>query len=142
MHGLDGDRQETILVVDDADSIRKMICSMLSFSGYHCLEAEDGMEALRVVKRDPECLDLLLTDIMMPNMGGAELAREVAGLCPDLPILFMSGYSDDTMVQSLERSPALFLPKPFTATALTEKVRSALDRPWHGLAEARIGTAT
>jgi CheY-like chemotaxis protein len=141
MHSSEEARLETILVVDDAESIRRMVCSMLSFSGYRCLEAGDGEEALRIVEQGPGELDLLLTDILMPHMGGAELARSVAGLRPDLPIVFMSGYSDDPVVRSLERAPGLFLAKPFTATALTEKVRSALDQPWQGLPHARLGSA-
>lgn len=141
MNGSDCARSETILVVEDAEPIRKMVCSMLSFSGYNCLEAADGREALGVVLEDPESLDLIVTDILMPEMGGAELARKVAVVRPDLPIVFMSGYSDDPVVRTLERSPALFLPKPFTAAALSEKVRAALDLPWDGLPEARSSSA-
>ncbi len=128
---------ETILIVDDAESIRKMVCSMLSFCGYRCVEAADGQQALRILKETPESVDLVLTDIVMPEMGGTELAREVAALRPNLPIVFMSGYSDDPVVRTLENSPALFLPKPFTAAALTEKVRAALDRPWSGVPGAQ-----
>jgi|SRR5579883_821642 len=133
MNSSDSSRLETILVVEDAEPIRKMICSMLSFSGYHCLEAADGVEALAIVKESLDSLDLLLTDILMPEMGGTELARHVATLRPNLPIVFMSGYTDDPVARTLERSSALFLPKPFTATALNEKVRTALERPWKGV---------
>ena len=134
-------RLETILVVDDAEPIRKMVCSMLSFSGYTCLEAADGHEALAIVRDAPGSVDLVLTDIVMPEMGGPELARQLAELRPDLPIVFMSGYSDDPVVRMLEHSPALFLPKPFTAAALTEKVRAALDNPWTGVPGAQITSA-
>jgi len=135
-----GGQLETILVVDDAEPIRKMVCSMLSFSGYHCLEAADGHEALGIIKESRESVNLVLTDIVMPEMGGTELARQVAELRPNLPIVFMSGYSDDPVVRTLESS-ALFLPKPFTAAALTEKVRAALDSPWTGVPGARITSA-
>jgi CheY-like chemotaxis protein len=134
-------RLERILVVDDAEPIRKMVCSMLSFSGYTCLEAADGHEALAIVRDAPGSVDLVLTDIVMPEMGGPELARQLAELRPDLPIVFMSGYSDDPVVRMLEHSPALFLPKPFTAAALTEKVRAALDNPWTGVPGAQITSA-
>ena len=65
---------------------------------------------------------------MMPKMGGAELASRLSSLRPDLRIIFMSGYSDDPIVRTIERSPSIFLPKPFTAAALLEKVRQALGR--------------
>ena len=132
---------ETILVVDDAEQIRKMVCSMLCFSGYTCVEAADGLEALGMVRNEPGSVNLILTDIVMPGMDGPELARQVAALRPDLPIVFMSGYSDDPVVRTLEHSPALFLPKPFTAAALTEKVRAALDRPWTGVPGAQTSSA-
>jgi CheY-like chemotaxis protein len=134
-------RLETILVVDDAEPIRKMVCSMLSFSGYNCLEAADGHEALAILRDSSGSVNLVLTDIVMPGMGGPELARHLAELRPELPIVFMSGYSDDPVVRMLEHSPALFLPKPFTAAALTEKVRAALDNPWNGVPGAQITSA-
>jgi CheY-like chemotaxis protein len=134
-------RPESILVVDDAEPVRKMVCSMLSSSGYQCMEAADGAEALCIIKEGSEPVDLILTDIMMPRMGGTELACRVAALRPDLPIVFMSGYSDDPVVRTLESSPALFLPKPFTAAALNEKVRAALDNPWTGVPGAQITSA-
>jgi len=132
---------ETILVVEDTEPIRRLVCSMLSFSGYNCLEAADGRQALGIVKEADRPLDLILTDVQMPEMGGAELAEQVASLRPDLPVLFMSGYADDPVVRTLERSPALFLAKPFTATALAEKVRTALDRRSHGSPDARTRSA-
>jgi two-component system, cell cycle sensor histidine kinase and response regulator CckA len=135
------ERLETILVVEDTEPIRRMVCSMLCFSGYNCLEAADGREALRIVQRDPGLLDLILTDVVMPEMGGPELAVQVGALRPDLPIVFMSGYSDDPVVRTLERSPALFLPKPFTATALSDTVRAALQREPSGLQDAQTNSA-
>jgi CheY-like chemotaxis protein len=141
MCGSEEERLETILVVDDAEPIRKMVCSMLSFSGYNCLEAADGQEALGIIRESPSSVNLVLTDIVMPEMGGTELARQITELRPDLPIIFMSGYSDDPVVRTLEHSPALFLPKPFTSAALTEKVRAALDNPWTGVPGAQITSA-
>jgi two-component system cell cycle sensor histidine kinase/response regulator CckA len=106
-----------------------MVCAMLRQSGYACLEAADGAEALRVLD-ETDAVHLVLTDLVMPNMGGAELAQYLARLRPGLRIIFMSGYSDLPVVQSVRESQAEFLPKPFTAAALTEKVREALGRPW------------
>jgi CheY-like chemotaxis protein len=124
---------ETILVVEDAESIRRMVCAMLSQLGYHCLEACDGTEALDVLESAGGSVNLVLTDMIMPNMTGAELAQEIARLRPAIRIMFMSGYTDDPLVRTLERTPAIFLAKPFTAAVLLEKVREALDHPWTGL---------
>jgi CheY-like chemotaxis protein len=125
-------REETILVVDDAEAIRKMVCAMLSQNGYNCIEASDGVEAIRLLEAtDP--VHLVLTDVVMPKMSGADLARHLSSIRPDLRIVFMSGYTEDPAVRGVERTSAIFLPKPFTASALTEKVRQALDLPWRGL---------
>jgi len=130
---------ETILVVEDAEPIRKMVCAMLSQAGYRCMEAGDGEEAFRLVHGAPHAMDLVLTDVVMPKMGGSELAKRLSNLRPDLRILFMSGYSDDPVVRSIERSASLFLPKPFTAGALLDKVRSTLDAPWSGFTDSNQG---
>ena len=121
--------------------IRKMVCAMLGQSGYRCLEAADGREAFDLIKAARESVDLLLTDVVMPHLGGIELARRVARVKPDIRILFMSGFSDDATVRSIERTQPIFLAKPFTATALLEKVRSALDAPWNGLPEVNSGAS-
>lgn len=129
---------ETILVVEDSDAIRRVVCAMLSQTGYTCLEASDGSEALHML-RTGDRIQLVLTDVVMPKMDGAELATHMAREYPYIPILFMSGYSDNPLVQAVERSP-LFLAKPFTATALTTTVRRALEQPWGGLPEWRRGS--
>jgi two-component system cell cycle sensor histidine kinase/response regulator CckA len=127
------ENRETILVVEDAEPVRKMVCSMLRGSGYGVKEAADGAEALGLLKRECESVHLVLTDVMMPEMTGAELARHLVGVCPQLRIIFMSGYCEDPAVRSVETNGSIFLPKPFTATDLVEKVRQTLDRPWAGL---------
>jgi CheY-like chemotaxis protein len=116
-----------------------MVCAMLSQSGYRTLEASDGSEALDLLQAVPKAIDLLLTDVIMPHVGGIELARRIARVHPELRIIFMSGYSDDPVVRTIERSQSIFLAKPFTATTLLEKVRSTLDQPWIGLPEANSG---
>ncbi len=121
-----------ILVVEDAEGIRKMICTMLRRNGYMCLEAGDGEEALRVLESSHP-VHLVLTDVVMPNMGGTELAACLARRRPEVRIIFMSGYSDLPVVESIRESHVEFLAKPFTAAALAEKVRQALERPWPGL---------
>jgi len=124
-------RNPTILVVEDSPAVRKMVCAMLTQTGYNCLEAGDGAEALRRLE-EAEDVQLVLTDVIMPNMDGPELARHLSRIRPELRILFMSGYVEDAVVRSIGRASSLFLPKPFTAAALMEKVRQALDRPWVG----------
>ncbi len=126
--------KQTILVVEDADAIRKLVCTMLLHDGYTCLEAADGAEALEVVAR-ADHLHLVLTDVVMPQMGGPELARHLSVLRPEVRILFMSGYTEDPLVQRVEKLSTIFLPKPFTAAALTNKVRKSLEEPWMGLPE-------
>jgi two-component system cell cycle sensor histidine kinase/response regulator CckA len=132
--------QEVILVVEDAETIRKLVCAMLSQSGYRCMDACDGEEALRQIE-SRDAVDLVLTDVMMPKMGGVELARRLSSLRPDLRVVFMSGYSDDPVVRTIERSPSIFLPKPFTTAALMGKVREILDTPWKGIPEVGSGLA-
>jgi len=125
-----GQYGETILVVEDAEAIRKMVCTMLAQSGYVCLEASDGSEALQVL--DSESVHLVLTDMIMPNMTGAELAQHISRSRPDIRIVFMSGFTEDPIVQSVQHSP-IFLAKPFTQDRLAAKVREVLDggRPAH-----------
>jgi CheY-like chemotaxis protein len=119
--------RDTILVVEDSPAIRKMVCAMLTQTGYNCLEANDGAEALHLLQEAGD-VRLVLTDVIMPNMDGTELARQLSRTRPELRILFMSGYVDDSLVRPIGRDP-LFLAKPFTATALIEKVHQALDLP-------------
>ena len=142
MRALENERGETILVVDDGDALRKMVCAMLAQSGYACLEASDGAEALELLKGAGRRVNLVLTDVVMPRMGGGELASHLARQQPDLRIVFMSGCADDPVVQRMERAHSFFLAKPFTAAALTEKVRQTLDGPWHGLPGVRPGPGT
>jgi CheY-like chemotaxis protein len=121
-----------ILVVEDAEPVRRMVCAMLMQNGYDVMEAADGTEALQALQAD-DGFSLVLTDMVMPQMGGTELARQLALLRPNLRIIFMSGYTEDPVVQRFDRSSSIFLPKPFTATALADKVREALTSPWTGM---------
>ncbi|HTS32011.1 MAG TPA: response regulator [Bryobacteraceae bacterium] len=134
------DGRHTILVVEDSSSVRRMICAMLEQNGYNCLEAGDGVEALRVLDEGNEVV-LVLTDVIMPNMDGAELARHLARTRPSLRILFMSGYVEDSVLRPLGKTGSLFLAKPFTAALLQEKIQQALDVPWIGLQRAGFSSA-
>jgi two-component system cell cycle sensor histidine kinase/response regulator CckA len=124
-------RRETILVVDDAETVRKMVCAMLEQNGYGCLEACDGHQALQAIEDEP--VHLVLTDIVMPGMGGAELATRLAHERPDVRIMFMSGYTEDPLLHHVGRMPSLFLAKPFTAGTLMSRIRQVLDEPWERL---------
>ena len=129
--------KETILVVEDGDAVRNLVCRMLVQNGYGVLEARDGREALRLCESHSQPIQLVLTDLVMPNMKGAELAERLCLAHPDLRIVLMSGYIDEPVVQRLGRDSVLFLPKPFTSVELVEKLRQVLDAPWSGLPVGR-----
>ncbi len=141
MHSRGDERLHTILVVEDVEAVRKLICAMLTHSGYNCVEAADGVDALRIFNEAPLALDLVVTDMIMPEMGGAELKREVARVRPGLPFIFISGFTEDPVVQDVERSRGLFLAKPFTAAALLDKVRNALGPDWSGASKSLFRSA-
>jgi CheY-like chemotaxis protein len=129
--------KETILVVEDGEAVRNLVCRMLVQSGYRVLEACDGREALRLCEAHPEPIQLVLTDLVMPHMKGAELAERLRRIRPDLRVLLMSGYTDEPVVHRLGRGSVAFLQKPFTSVGLVEKVRQVLDSPWNGLPDGR-----
>lgn len=129
--------KETILVVDDGDAVRNLVCRMLVQNGYRVLEARDGHHAMQICESDPAPIQLVLTDLVMPNMKGAELAERLRTVKPELRILLMSGYTDQPLAQRCCRESIAFLPKPFTSVELVEKVRQVLDQPWHGLPGGR-----
>ena len=124
--------RETILVVEDGDAVRNLVCAMLVQNGYRVLEARDGQHALRVCETQSKSIDLVLTDLRMPNMKGAELVERLRLNRPALRVLLMSGYTDDPVVRRLGRANLAFLAKPFTSVELGDKVRQVLDAPWHG----------
>ena len=118
---------ETILLVEDQAQVRRIVGDVLQGCGYRVLMYEDGPSALRFVETDPTPIDLLLTDVVMPGMSGPELAERLRGLRPQLRILYMSGYSGDTIAKRGVRDPGVaYLPKPFSAATLSGKVREVL----------------
>jgi PAS domain S-box-containing protein len=117
---------ETILVAEDEEGVRNLVCETLVQLGYTVLRASDGREALRILEQHGPA-HLLLTDVIMPVMGGPELARRAAVLAPGMQVVYMSGYTDDTLAfYGLPQPGVAFLQKPFTPAALAEKVRQAL----------------
>jgi PAS domain S-box-containing protein len=125
-----GDRPgggETILLAEDEAQVRRVTALILRRLGYRVLEARDGSDALAVAEAERGQIHLLLTDVVMPEKSGPELARLLGPLRPDMKILFMSGYTDDTVLRhGVSIAAVQFLQKPFTPDALTEKVREVL----------------
>jgi CheY-like chemotaxis protein len=119
------DSAETILVVEDQPATAQITRILLESWGYHVLEAHSGEEALAVFARNGHAVHLVLTDVIMPGMNGADLAGEMLQMRPDLRIVFMSGYPSD----QVNRPDAAFLPKPFNPASLSRMVRKELDRP-------------
>jgi two-component system cell cycle sensor histidine kinase/response regulator CckA len=119
---------ETVLLVENSEPLRALAKEFLRSSGYAVLEAENGKEALRIAKAFSGPIHLLLTDVIMPGMGGKQLAKQFASLRPATKVLYMSGYSDDAILQSGKLTTEMvFLEKPFTRDILLRKVRSVLD---------------
>jgi len=119
---------ETILLVEDAQRVRAVVREILEMSGYVVLEARHGAEALEVSNQHAGPIHLMVTDVVMPQMSGRELAQRLATLRPDLKVLYMSGYTDDAIVRhGVLASGIAFLSKPFTPDALALKVRELLD---------------
>jgi two-component system, cell cycle sensor histidine kinase and response regulator CckA len=119
---------ERVLVVEDEALVRDFACRFLRGEGYETVEAGDGLEAIELLRRDPGMVDLVLSDVVMPRMGGREFADQLAQLRPGLPVLFMSGYTnDEIMRRGLLEPGAPFLAKPFSPETLSSKVREVLD---------------
>jgi CheY-like chemotaxis protein len=118
---------ETILLVEDEDAVRRLCLRVLSASGYNMLEARNGEEAIDLMARIPTKLDLLVTDLVMPRMGGRQLAAKLREASPNLRILFLSGYTEDVPPKSELDHSVGFLQKPFAPPALAKKVRELLD---------------
>jgi signal transduction histidine kinase len=119
---------ETILIVEDETAVRRMAARALAAQGYAILEAENGAEALEVLARGGNPIDLVLTDVVMPLVNGRELGERLSVERPGLRVLFMSGYTDDDIVRrGLLRPGSPFLQKPFMPGDLSRKVREVLD---------------
>ncbi len=121
---------ETVLLAEDDDAVRFFTRIALEQAGYAVLEATGGEEALALAERHAGPVHLLVTDVVMPRLGGRELAGRLQGRYPGLKVLFLSGYTDDAVVRhGVLHEEVNFLQKPFTPAALTQKVREVLDAP-------------
>ena len=121
---------ETVLLVEDEDGVRATAREALESNGYTVIEARNGVEALEVYQRHAGRVELLVSDVVMPRMGGGELAQRLSAECPEIRVLFISGYPDDAVVRHgvVEHGSAL-LQKPFALSDLARKVREVLDAP-------------
>lgn len=119
---------ETILVVEDDASVQVLAVQILKAHGYQTLTAQNGLEAIQLSKKHDGPIHLLLTDVVMPEMSGKELAERLQSQRPELQVLYVSGYSDNVIAHhGILNEGSLFLPKPFTLESLVQKVRTALD---------------
>jgi signal transduction histidine kinase len=120
---------ETLLIVEDDDTLRNLACKVLERRGYKVLLASRGEEALTVSEQYDGAIHLIVTDVVMPGMNGRELAENLQSLRPDMRVLYMSGYTDDAIVRHGVLRPGVnFIEKPCTPENLAQKVRKVLDK--------------
>ena len=117
----------TILLAEDDEASRKLYHALLESEGYQVVDVGDGKAALEVLKN--RSVDLLVTDVVMPEMGGGELVERLTALRPDLKALYISGYTNDEVLsRGVQGAETTFLHKPFTSEGLMRVVRGVLDR--------------
>jgi DNA-binding NtrC family response regulator len=119
---------ETILLIEDEEHVRAVSRAILARSGYKVVEVQNPAEAIEFCGKPSKPIHLVLTDIVMPKMSGPELAKQLRALRPEIKVLYMSGYTDDTIIRHGMLDPkTAFLQKPFTPEDLLRKVRDVLD---------------
>jgi DNA-binding NtrC family response regulator len=122
-------REPTLLVVDDDVGVRRFIVRSLKDNGFRVIEAAEAAEGLEILRTEAGAIDLVITDVVMPRMGGLDLAAELDRCYPDLKILYISGYTDSIAIAGIaQRAPHLVLLKPFTKEMLLDSVRRLCSR--------------
>jgi two-component system cell cycle sensor histidine kinase/response regulator CckA len=116
-----------ILLVEDEDSVRKLTRMILETSGYVVLDARNGREGLELCRSHAGPIDLLVTDVVMPELGGRELAEGAIKVRPGLKVMFMSGHTQDVLLKEGIQKGAAFLQKPFAPVRFARRVRETLD---------------
>ncbi len=128
--------KETILLVEDEARVRKLIVDVLTARGYNVLEATRGEEAIRLCRKHSRAIDLAVVDVVMPEINGPALVRQMTPLQPKMLVLYISGYTDEAIVHhGIPESGIAFLQKPFLPDALARKVREVLDGRGNNAAE-------
>ncbi len=122
-----GGAKKTVLLVEDEPPVRQSVRRLLESQGYSVIEARDGFEALRVFERNAGSIDLVLSDVRMPGMGGYELVQQLRARTPDLRVLFMSGYAEKPMLSGGVGSGTSYLQKPFDVNTLMQRVRELVE---------------
>lgn len=119
-----GEQMHTVLFADDTDEVRKLCCAVLQQHGCTVMEARDGYEALSLALDHPDPIDLLITDVVMPRLGGLDLCRAFKDCHPEARVLFISGYTAGQLDEG-----TTFLQKPFTPSQLRRRVDELLSEP-------------
>jgi CheY-like chemotaxis protein len=118
---------ETVLVVEDEEIVRELVCDVLAEQGYNVICAADGLEALKVAADFDGTIHLLVTDVIMPHMNGHELAGKLSSIRPEMKVLYVSGYSDNDIGDHGELDPRFeLLQKPFTPQTLARKIHDVI----------------
>jgi PAS domain S-box-containing protein len=121
---------ETILLAEDEEGVRQFAALVLKASGYEVLEARNGSEALEIVRQHAKPIHLLLTDVVMPRLNGQQLAEQSAPIRPEMRVVFITGYTDDSLVRhELTKAGVALVQKPFSPSELARKIREVLDQP-------------
>jgi len=124
-----GKGKQTILVVEDEEMVRGLICEVLRREGYRVLACGDSAEGIEASRKYGPGIDLLLTDVVMPGMNGPEMATRIQETLPNLRVVFMSGYSEQALARSAQVDSGFeYLQKPFTLKSLTQKLAKVLGR--------------
>jgi two-component system, cell cycle sensor histidine kinase and response regulator CckA len=130
---------EAVLLIEDEDAVRRLVAAVLEGDGYHVVLAASGEEAIRIASDPGRTIDLVLSDLIMPGTNGREAVEHIQGLRPDLPHLYMSGYTNDAFIQrGIRMGDSPFIQKPFLPSALLAKVRQVLDVRGRGVVAAAL----
>jgi two-component system cell cycle sensor histidine kinase/response regulator CckA len=121
------DLPRTILLVEDEAFVCEVVCEVLSRAGYRVLKAGNATEALRIFREHAGSVELLLTDVVLPDRNGCDLAMELSTLCGGVKSIFVSGYPENVITKrGLKQAGWFYLPKPYSLTSLLQKIKEAL----------------